>query len=262
MYIATWNVNSIRARAERAVAWLRRQRPDVVCLQEIKCTDAQFPTEVFRREGYHVVTHGQQRYNGVAILSRLPIEDVARGFDGAGREDEQARLIAGTIGGVRVINVYVPMGKDLGTPEYAYKLDWLRRLRQDLLDAQHSPDDPILLCGDFNVAMQAYDTHAPSMWARTPIFDERARAAMREVLAFGVHDSTRMHHRDHGLFTWWDYRADSLEKNRGLRIDFILGTAPLMRHCVFATVDRQERLGERPSDHAPVLSAFEYEGKL
>ncbi|MCA9647785.1 MAG: endonuclease/exonuclease/phosphatase family protein, partial [Myxococcales bacterium] len=105
MYIATWNVNSIRARTERAVAWLRRQRPDVVCLQEIKCTDAQFPVEVFRREGYHVATHGQQRYNGVALLSRLPIQDVARGFDGAGREDEQARLIAGTIGGVRVINV-------------------------------------------------------------------------------------------------------------------------------------------------------------
>ena len=254
MKIATWNVNSVRARADRLLRWLATHSPDVLCLQELKVQDADFPFDMLRAAGYEAAAHGQKTYNGVAILARTAPADVERGF-GDGGDDTQSRLIAARVAGIRVVSVYIPNGQEVGSEKWVYKLEWLRRLRA-WLDRRCRPDEPIVLCGDFNVAPEAKDVHDPAAWEPTVLFHPEARAALESVRAWGFTDTLRLHRQEDGLYSWWDYRMLAFPKNNGLRIDFVLATAPLAQRCNAASIDRDERKGTLPSDHAPVIAEF------
>jgi len=251
MIIATWNINSLRAREARVLAWLREQRPDVLCLQETKVVDAEFPAAALRELGYEVAYHGQRTYNGVAVLSRSAITDVQCGF-GDGVDDPQARFMAVRTGGVRVLCAYVPNGASPDSDKYAYKLAWLARLRA-FLDAHARVDEPLVLCGDFNVAPGDHDVARPEDWRDSVLFCDSARAALAHVAGFGLVDLLREKYPEGGVFSWWDYRQMSFARDDGARIDLIFATAPLAAGCRAAWVDREAREGERPSDHAPVL---------
>jgi exodeoxyribonuclease-3 len=251
MLLATWNVNSIRARDERVRAWLAERKPDVVCLQELKVEDEKFPLAEYQALGWHVALHGQRTYNGVAILSRMPLEDVQRGLQD-GEDDLQARLISATVGGVRVLSVYAPNGESIGSEKYQYKLRWFSRLRRHL-DARHPPQTPLALCGDLNVAPEPRDVHDPHRWEPTVLYHPDARAALQQLIGFGLTDAFRLRRDEPGLYSWWDYRAGAFHKNQGLRIDHLLVTAPLIERVVSAEIDRNARKGPLPSDHAPVL---------
>jgi exodeoxyribonuclease-3 len=254
--IATWNVNSIRARRERLLRWLEREAVDVLCLQELKVSDEEFPALDLQALGYHSAVFGQKTYNGVAILARERPRDVERGFGAPdGEEDEQARLIAGTVAGVRVLCAYFPNGGSLGSEKWSYKLSWMTRLRAHL-DRRYDPDQPLALCGDFNVAPEARDVHDPAVWEGSVLFHPEARAALRDVAGFGLEDVVRRHHEEGGLFSWWDYRMLAFPKGRGLRIDHIYTTRTLADRSRDAFIDRDERKGELPSDHAPVVASF------
>lgn len=248
MKLATWNVNSIRARKDRLLRWLASHAPDVLCLQELKATEDQFPFEEVQEGGYHAVIHGQKTYNGVAILSKQRPEDVSRGLDG----DDAARVISARIGPVRVISVYVPNGQVLGSEKWRYKLDWLRGLRA-YLDRTGSPQDLLALCGDMNVAPEARDVANPTVWEGSVLFHPEARKALADVAAFGLVDAFRLHRQESGLYSWWDYRMLAFPRNEGLRIDHVFVTEPLARLCTGAAIDRNERKGQQPSDHAPVV---------
>ena len=254
MRVATWNVNSIRPRLEHLAQFLKNAAPDVVCLQETKVEDAKFPEEAIGDLGYRAVFFGQKTYNGVAILARfgLTIEDVQRNLEDDA-EDAQRRLIACTIDGVRIVDVYVPNGQAVGAPAFAYKLDWLARLKRDL-ERRHSPGDRVLVCGDFNVAPAPADVHDPKRWEGQVLCTPDERAALASLCDFGFIDAFRDKHPDEaGAFTWWDYRMAAFRRNHGLRIDLMLLTRPLAERCTAALIDRSLRELERPSDHTPVL---------
>ncbi len=255
MKIATWNVNSIRARMERLVPWLQSREPDVVCIQETKVVDELFPADELRQLGYHAAYHGQKTYNGVALLSRQPIEDVVAGYDD-GEPEHEARVIAGTTCGVRAISVYVPNGKDVGTDAYQYKLEWLARLRR-YFDSRFTSDDRVVLCGDFNVAPDDRDVYDAERLSGAILCSEPERLRLRDIVGWGLNDPFRMRHDDGGLFSWWDYRRLGFPKNRGLRIDHVYLSAPLAQHCTGASIDREERKGKKPSDHAPVFAELD-----
>jgi exodeoxyribonuclease-3 len=250
MKIATWNINSVRARQERLLAWLAQASPDVLCLQELKCLDGEFPAQELEAAGYQAVTHGQKTYNGVAILSKTPIEDVQRGLrDGV--EDPQSRFISARVQGVRIISVYAPNGQAVDSPAYHYKLEWFARLRR-YLDVHHRPDEPLVLCGDFNVAPENLDVHDPAAWEGQTLFSLPERAALKTLVAFGLRDTFREKQPTLAKFSWWDYRMLAFPKNRGLRIDHVYATSPLADRCAAADIDREARKGKTPSDHAPV----------
>jgi exodeoxyribonuclease-3 len=253
--LATWNINSVRARQARLVAWLAKATPDVVCLQETKTEDAGFPEAALHAAGYQVVLHGQKSYNGVAIASKRPMTDVARGFDD-GEPDDEARVIAATIDGIRVIDVYVPNGQDLDTDKFTYKLAWYRRLRR-YLDRTATRETPLVLCGDFNVTSDDKDVWSPAAWAGKIHCSPDERAALAEVTAFGLVDLFRKHAPDGGVYSWWDYRGVSFFKNQGLRIDYVYGTAPIAARCSACTIDRDARKGQDASDHAPVIAVID-----
>lgn len=257
MKIASWNVNSIRSRQERVEQWLRRQAPDVLCVQETKVTDDAFPAEPFRSLGYEPVVHGQKSYNGVAILSRLPVEEVRRGFDDSESEDG-ARLIAARCGTVWVYSAYVPNGQVVGSEQWAVKLRWLARLRA-VLERQHKPSDLVIAGGDFNVAPEPRDVHDPEFWKTQVLFHPQAREALRNLCEFGLVDTLRLHSEAGGLYSWWDYRALGFPRNLGLRIDLLLASSALAARCTAASIDREARKGPLPSDHAPVLAEFNLE---
>jgi exodeoxyribonuclease-3 len=252
---ATWNVNSIRARSERVLAWLDQHRPDVICLQETKVDDAAFPVEPYRARGYHLELCGQPTYNGVAILSLLPLTDVSRGL-GDGEEDGQCRLIAATVAGVRVLSVYAPNGQVVGSDKWVYKLRWFERLRR-YLGERESLGGRLVLGGDFNVAPEPRDVHDPARWEKEVLFHPDARAALARLCDLGLADTYRLHHPEPGRYTWWDYRQLSFPKGRGLRIDHVLATAPLFERCRAAEIDREARKGKQPSDHAPLITTFD-----
>jgi exodeoxyribonuclease-3 len=252
--IATWNVNSVRARKERVLAWLSAQQPDALCLQETKVTDDAFPSAEFETLGYHLIVSGQRTYNGVAILSRTPPAEVVRKFDD-GEEEPEARFLSAKISGVRVVCVYVPNGQVVGSNKFSYKLAWLSRLRR-YLDRHCDPADLLAVCGDLNVAPEPRDVHDPAAWQDTVLFHPEARAALQELCAWGLVDAFRLHHSAGGLYSWWDYRQLAFPKNHGLRIDHILVTKPLAARCVSAHIDRETRKGQGASDHAPVVAAF------
>lgn len=246
MKIATWNINSIRARLERLVDWLKTASPDVLCLQELKCTDEQFPRAELEALGYHCAVFGQKTYNGVAILSKEPVTDVAKNL---GDDDDEARVIAGTFRGVRVVGLYAPNGQALGAPQYTYKLEWYAKLTRWLSAVK----GPLLVCGDFNVAPTDLDTWDPAVWQGVTLASPKEREAFARLLEQDrLIDLFRLKHPEPGRFSWWDYRAGAFHKNQGLRIDHILVTEDLVPRCTAIDVDREARKGKQPSDHAPV----------
>ena len=253
MLLATWNLNSIRAREERLLDWLGRVQPDVLCLQELKCTEEQFPYEVIEAAGYQAVIHGQKTYNGVAILSKSDIGDVATGFDD-GEDEPDARVIAATINDARIISVYVVNGKQIDSDKYAAKLVWLDRLERYV--AAQDLAAPLAICGDYNIAPDARDVEKEEMWAGGVLYNEDLSARFQRLLELGLVDTFRTHHAEGGLYSWWDYRMLGFPKNNGLRIDHILATPASAEHSTDAWIDRDERKGNKPSDHAPVLAEF------
>ena len=257
MRIASWNVNSIRARLEHLGEWLRRAKPDVVCLQETKVEDEKFPIEALGEAGYGVVFAGQKTYNGVAIAARfgMAIEDVKKNLDGDDG-DTARRLIAATVEGVRIVNEYVPNGQAVGTKPFAYKLMWLDRLKLELA-SKHSSNDQLLVCGDFNVAPLDVDVYAPKKWEGQVLCHPDERAALRRLVDWGLVDALRERHPGEQIYSWWDYRMGAYKKNHGLRIDLVLVTPPLLERTKDVWVDKSPRELERPSDHAPVLIDIE-----
>jgi exodeoxyribonuclease-3 len=251
--IASWNVNSLKVRLPHLLDWLAEATPDVVCLQELKLEDANFPRAEIEAAGYHVAFSGQKTYNGVALLARSPIEDVVCGNPHF--PDEQKRLISGTVDGVRVVGAYMPNGQEVGCDKYEYKLRWLNALAEWLDgELRHSPQ--LALCGDYNIAPDDRDVHDPARWRDCILVSEPERAAFRRLLALGLCDSFRLFEQPEKTFSWWDYRMLGFQKNLGLRIDLILLSQPLADRCTAAGVDRAPRKRERPSDHAPVWATL------
>jgi exodeoxyribonuclease-3 len=255
--VVTWNVNSIKVRADQVLDWSARNAPDVLCLQEIKCVDDAFPAQRFRDAGFTgVAVSGQPTYNGVAILAKGELTDVVAGFADGAEEDPQRRILRATYRGVRIVDCYVPNGEEVGTDKYAYKLRWLPRLRA-ALDASEDPKKPLVLVGDMNVAPEPIDVHKPERWEGKVLFSEPEKAAFANLRAFGLADCLRKHHAEGGIFSWWDYRLKAWDRGWGLRIDHVLATEPLAARCTSCHVDKEPRAGERPSDHAPVVADFD-----
>ncbi len=253
MRIATWNVNSIRARQERVMAWLDRHQPDVLLLQETKCDDETFEADPFEELGYETEHWGVDHWNGVAIISRVGLAEVERGFPGHQRSPyDEARLLSATTGGVRVHSVYVPNGRELGDPHYLFKLVWLERLR-----AAVDPSRPTIVAGDFNVAPADADIYDPKRWRRRTHASPPERAAIESLLDVGLIDVTRQHRPEAGVFTWWSYRPGQFEQNRGLRIDLALCTPDIAGQVTQVWVDTDERAAKGPSDHAPLVVDLE-----
>ncbi len=251
MKLACWNVNSIRARRERLLAWLGKEQPDVLCLQETKVQDDDFPFGVLKEAGYEAATFGQKTYNGVAILSRTQLADVRLGLDDE-VDDPQARLISASVRGVRVVSCYVPNGGEVGSDKYTYKLAWLERLHA-YLERTAKKDDALIVCGDFNVAPRPCDVAHPEAWKDTVLCHPSAREALAKLGAWGLCDVFAEQHKEGGLFSWWDYRSLSFPRGDGLRIDLVLATRSVAGECQSCRIDRDERKGKLPSDHAPVI---------
>ena len=254
MRVASWNINSLRKRQNRLVSWLRATSPDVVCLQETKCTDEQFPHEALRDAGYAAAFHGQKSYNGIAILAKEEPRDVRVGLCDQ-VDDPQARVIAASVGDVRVISIYAPNGQAVGSSAYEYKMEWYRRLTTCLRENEFATSR-LLVCGDFNVAPNDEDVHDPALWRGAIMCSAGERAAFQELCEIGLSDTLRILHPEPGLFSWWDYRMLAFPKNRGLRIDAILAGNELAARCTAAGIDREMRKGKEPSDHAPVWAEF------
>ncbi|MDE0268359.1 MAG: exodeoxyribonuclease III [Acidimicrobiaceae bacterium] len=255
MRIVTWNVNSLRARLGRIERWLAAFEPDVACLQETKLADDAFPTEIFEGLGYECFYHGQGRWNGVCILSRVGLENPMTGFGAEIEPDREARLLWATCGGIRVASCYVPNGRALDHAHYQYKLSWLDRLAA-ALEVQASPSEPVIVCGDFNVAPEDKDVYDPKAFADSTHTSTLERKKLELLTEWGLVDLFRLHHNGDSLFSWWDYRAGSFYKHMGMRIDLLYGSPPVAESCGFALIDRNERKGPRqdpPSDHAPVF---------
>ena len=253
MKLATFNINGIKARIDALPAWLASANPDVVCLQEIKSVDDAFPREVFESMGYRVETHGQKSFNGVAILSKLPIEDITRGLPGDDT-DEQARWIEATVIGsraVRVCGLYLPNGNPTPGPKYDYKLAWMARM-ETRVRALLATEEPCVFCGDYNVIPQDADAAKPELWTSDALALPQSRAAYRRLLALGLTDAFRARNPAPGQYTFWDYQAGAWERNNGIRIDHLLlspQAADLLTDC---QIDKQVRAGDKPSDHVPI----------
>ncbi|HXL24185.1 MAG TPA: exodeoxyribonuclease III [Chthoniobacterales bacterium] len=294
MKIASWNINSLRKRQDRLFAWLENTEPDIVCLQETKCTDEQFPALALQSAGYAAAYHGEKSYNGVAILSKTKLTDVRASLCDE-VVDPQARVISATIGNLCIYSIYAPNGQAVGSPAYKYKLKWYARLRDclakkkdvagpasggqllhkkrpasseerdgrswatqpdakrvDLATGRVRPNGGLVVCGDFNVAPQDVDVHDPQLWRGAIMCSDGERAAFQQLCEIGLRDTLRLHPQEPGVFTWWDYRMLSLQKNRGLRIDAVLVNESLAKKCTASGVDREMRKGKDPSDHAPI----------
>jgi exodeoxyribonuclease III len=253
--IATWNVNSLNARLNRVERWLQTFEPDVLCLQETKLADDAFPALTFEALGYESLHHGEGRWNGVAILSRVGLDDPVAGFGDGEEPDADARIAWATCGGVRIATCYIPNGRSLDDDHYQYKLRWLDRLRADL-DGQCTPADDIVVCGDFNVAPDDRDVHDPSKLEGQTHTSKEERGRIAGLLDWGLIDVFREHHDEGGLYSWWDYRGGNFHKKIGMRIDLLLTSRAVADTVNTVMVDRNERKGPKddpPSDHAPVL---------
>jgi len=252
MKVATWNVNSLKVRLPHLLEWLAANPVDVICLQETKQQDADFPQVELEKAGYHAVFNGQKTYNGVAILSRFPPGEVQRGIPGLA--DEQRRLIAATCDGVRVICAYMPNGESIGSDKYQYKLKWLAALNE-WLKAELQKHPRLVLLGDYNIAPEDRDVYDPQAWAGSVLCSEPERAAFRGLQQLGLRDAYRLFDQPDKSYTWWDYRMMAFRRNMGLRIDHILISQPLQ--CSACTIDKVPRRLERPSDHTPVIAEIE-----
>ncbi|GHU26822.1 exodeoxyribonuclease III [Betaproteobacteria bacterium] len=250
MKIASWNVNSLKIRLPQLIEWLALRQPDIVCLQETKLEDQNFPRQEIKAAGYEVCFSGQKTYNGVALLSRSPLSDVVCGNPCF--PDEQKRLISATAGTIRVVCAYVPNGQAVGSDKYAYKLDWLRALA-DWLKEEIAVYPNLVVAGDFNIAPEDRDVYNPAAWAGQILCSDAERAAFKKLQALGFTDSFRLFDQPEKTFSWWDYRMLGFQKNHGLRIDHILLSNPMAERCRSSGIDREMRKRERPSDHAPVM---------
>jgi exodeoxyribonuclease-3 len=253
MRFVTWNVNSLRARLERVEEWVGDVQPDVLCMQETKLADDAFPALTFEALGYECAHYGQGQWNGVAILSKLGLDDVVVNFADGIDPDPDARIITATCGGVRVSNCYVPNGRALDDDHYRYKLSWLDRLR-DQLDRESRPTDEVIVAGDFNIAPDDRDVHDPAKLVGATHVSPPERERLQRLLDWGLVDLFRQQHPDADRdFSWWDYRAGDFHQGRGMRIDLVLGSAATAARCGWSAIDRNARKGKQPSDHAPVI---------
>ena len=252
--IATWNVNSLRVRLPHLKDWLAANPVNAIALQETKLPDPDFPKDEIEALGLHVAFSGQRTYNGVAILSREPPADTIAGIPGF--EDEQKRVLAATVGGLRVIDVYVPNGQTVGSDKYEYKLRWLDALR-GYVAAEVARHPRLVLLGDFNIAPEDRDVHDPKAWEGSVHVSPAERAALQALQAVGLQDCFRLFEQPEKVYSWWDYRMMAFRRNAGLRIDLILATAGLAEKCAECHIDKAPRKLERPSDHAPVVATFD-----
>ena len=253
MKIATWNVNSLKVRLPQVLDWLAASEPDILCLQETKLTDANFPHENIQAAGYQVVYSGQKTYNGVAIISKQPAGDVIT--DIAGLDDPQRRILGATIGGIRVLNLYVVNGQEVGSEKYDHKLAWLGRIAAHIQSELRSHHQFIAL-GDFNIAPEDRDVHDPEAWHERILCSTPERKALGKITSLGLVDTFRLFAQEEQSFSWWDYRAAAFRRNMGLRIDLILASKTLAAQCTACFIDKEPRRLERPSDHAPVVAEF------
>lgn len=251
MRIATWNVNSLKVRLPHLLDWLATRQPDMVCLQETKQEDSQFPLDALRQAGYHAAFSGQKTYNGVAIISKAAPTEIIYGLPGF--IDDQKRLIAATVNNIRTICVYVPNGQSVDSDKYQYKLAWLVALHE-WLKKELARYPKLVLLGDFNIAPEDRDVHDPKAWAGNVLVSEPERAALRAIEQLGLCDSFRLFEQPEKSYSWWDYRMMAFRRNMGLRIDHILLSNTLVPACTGCTIDRAPRKLERPSDHAPVVA--------
>ncbi len=248
MKIVSWNVNSLKARAEHVARYLEESAPDVLCLQELKLPDERVPREIFEAQGYHLAVHGQKQWNGVLIASRTPLEDIHCGLEGG--DEGQSRLVAATTAGIRIVNLYCPQGQDVESPKFAYKLAFYERLTA-WLEETSALSAPLVVLGDLNIAPGPDDVWSVEDWEGQVSYTDVEHRALAKLMALGLNDATRPH-LPPGTFTFWDYRQMSFRRKRGLRIDLILVNEPVLARVRGAWVDREERKKERPSDHAPV----------
>lgn len=255
MLIATWNVNSLKARMPRVEEWLARVQPDVLCMQETKLANDKFPVAEIAALGYESAHFGQGQWNGVAIVSKVGLEDVLANFAPGVEPDTEARIITATCAGVRISSVYVPNGRELDHDHYRYKLSWLKRLREHL-DRDTKPSADAVVMGDFNIAPEDRDVWDPKQFEGATHVSGPERDALAEVCSFGMEDTFRRLNQDDKVFSWWDYRGGSFHKGHGMRIDLILATKSVADRATSTSIDRNARKGEKPSDHAPVLLEF------
>ncbi len=253
--VVTWNVNSINVRLERLLALLTREKPNVVLLQELKCLEEKFPFEAIQAAGYECSVFGQKTYNGVAILSKRSPTKVLKGIEPF-YEDSAARVIRTLIDDTMFICCYVPNGQEVGSDKFQYKLGWLNGFKK-LLKDELDNHERLVVGGDFNIAPQDIDVHNPALWKEKILCSTKERNLLGEISQLGLIDTFRLHEKGAGFFSWWDYRALGFQKNEGLRIDFILASNAMAKTCTSARIDRDERKGEKPSDHAPVIASFE-----
>ncbi len=253
MKIATWNVNSMNVRLPHVLEWLQSHEPDVLVLQEIKQLTEKFPTDALAKAGYQSLASGQKTYNGVAVISKNPANDPITDFPDF--EDPQRRVLATTIGDVRVIDLYVPNGSEVGSEKYAYKLDWLASLR-NFLETEMAAHENVVALGDFNIAPADADVYDPEKWGEAILCSPKEREALSALIDLGLTDVFRKFEQPESTFSWWDYRAAGFRRNAGLRIDLILTSPSMTERCTASYVDKEPRAWERPSDHAPVVAEF------
>lgn len=251
MMIATWNVNSLKVRLLQVLEWLAHYQPDVLCLQETKTEDVNFQLSELTAAGYQCAFSGQKTYNGVAILSKQPLQEITYGIPGS--VDTQKRVLSATVNGVRIVNVYVPNGQSVDSDKYQYKLAWLKELTA-WIEVELKIYPKLALLGDYNIAPEARDVHDPKAWEGQVLFSEPERAAFQALLNLGLQDSFRLFEQPEKMFSWWDYRMNAFRRNMGLRIDHILLSAALAPACKATHIDKEARKAARPSDHAPVIS--------
>jgi exodeoxyribonuclease-3 len=252
--IATWNVNSMKVRLPHVLEWMAASDPDVLVLQEIKQVTEMFPADELAAAGYESIANGQKTYNGVAVISKQ--EPAEPDFDIPGLDDPQRRVLATTVGDVRVVNLYVPNGSEVGSEKYDYKLGWLRSLR-DYLASQLDQHEHLVVLGDFNIAPADEDVYDPEKWGDAILCSPKERAALRELLDLGLSDVFRKFDQPEKSFSWWDYRRAGFQRNAGLRIDLILTSTAMTERCTNSYIDKEPRTWERPSDHTPVIAEFE-----
>jgi exodeoxyribonuclease III len=252
--IASWNVNSLKIRLPQVLQWLQSAQPDVLALQEIKQVNEDFPLAEIEAAGYSAVCSGQKTYNGVAILSRTPLRDMETDIDGL--DDPQRRILAATVGGVRVLNLYVVNGQEVDSEKYHYKLAWMRHVSAYIQSQLQRYPDMVIL-GDFNITPEDRDVHDPEAWREKILCSTQERAALQKILALGFSDTFRRFEQAAGSFSWWDYRAAAFRRNLGLRIDLVLASHSLAERCRAAGIDKEPRKWERPSDHVPVWAEFD-----
>jgi exodeoxyribonuclease-3 len=254
MKIATWNVNSMNVRLPHVVEWLQSHEPDVLVLQEIKQLTEKFPTEALQEIGYHSIASGQKTYNGVAVISKNPATDPVTDFPDL--DDPQRRILASTVDDIRIVDLYIPNGSEVGSEKYEYKLNWLKSLR-NFLEAEMQRHENVVVLGDFNIAPADADVYDPEKWGDAILCSPLERQALGELFELGLTDVFRKFEHPEGTFSWWDYRAAGFRRNAGLRIDLILTSDSMTERCKASYVDKEPRAWERPSDHAPVIAEFD-----